>query len=63
MKSNRAFDKIQVTVHAALHLSLWRQSAVQRGLFVKPELEHWQTMQTKADAAERGVWSESALFA
>ena len=44
---------------AALFLSLWRQSAVDRGLSVKPglgHLGHWQTMYTpRSDAAERGV--------
>ena len=31
----------------ALFLSMWRQSAVDRGLSVKPGLGHWQTVQTQ----------------
>ena len=40
--------EIQVTIIYSPRFSchFWRQSAVFRGLSVKPELEHWQTVQT-----------------
>ena len=50
---------------AALFLSLWHQSAVDRGLSVKPgpgRLVLGKQCRPRSDAAQRGVWSGSALF-
>ena len=48
---------IQTALIATLFLSLWRQSAVERGLSVKSGLGHWQTVQTQISRRMRRlVW-------
>ena len=62
-RTARLFE-IQVTViYNRAILSLWRQSAGKEGYLVKIDRDIGKQCIPISDAAERGVWSWSALFA